>query len=239
MKYIFRRLFALYLIIVFLPVVLTLTLLTAILTILFSLTGDHKWCYIPARIWARLICALAFLRVRVRGKENYAPDKSYIFVANHQSILDIFLIYGWLNNRFKWIMKKELRSIPFVGAACEAAGHIFIDRSSGIRAKKSIEKAKERLQHGASVVIFPEGTRTHDGNVGQFKRGAFRIAQDIHLPIIPITIKGAFEAMPYNSLNINPGRLEMIIHPPVNIDELTDDALSRLMAKTHDIISNK
>ncbi|HRS68236.1 MAG TPA: lysophospholipid acyltransferase family protein [Paludibacteraceae bacterium] len=230
----------LYLLVIFLPLAIVATILTAIITIIMStLFGDHKWGYYPAMVWSRVICALALIRVHIVGEENYDPNESYIFVANHQSILDIFLIYGWLDSRFKWIMKKEIRHIPLVGTACDAAGHIFIDRSNAIKAKHSIEKAEERLRNGSSVVIFPEGSRTRNGEVGKFKRGAFSIAADLHLPVVPITIRGAFEALPTRSLYIKPGTIEMIIHKPIDTTNLTHDNLNDFIAQTRDIIANE
>ena len=229
-----------YLLIVFLPLAIIATALTAIITIIMStLFGDHKWGYYPAMVWSRVICALGLVRVRIVGQENYDPKQSYIFIANHQSILDIFLIYGWLDSRFKWIMKQEIRKIPLVGKACEAAGHIFIDRSNAIKAKHSIEKAEERLRNGSSVVIFPEGSRTRTGVIGKFKRGAFSIAADLHLPVVPITIRGAFDALPPHSLYMKPGCIEMIIHKPIDTTNLTHDNLNEFIAQTHDIIAHE
>ena len=190
-------------------------------------------------VWSRVICGLGLVRVRIVGEENYDPKQSYIFIANHQSILDIFLIYGWLDSRFKWIMKQEIRKIPLVGKACEAAGHIFIDRSNALKAKHSIEKAEERLRNGSSVVIFPEGSRTRTGIIGKFKRGAFSIAADLHLPVVPITIRGAFDALPPRSVYIKPGKMEMVIHKPIDTTHLTHDNLNEFIAQTHDIIAHE
>ena len=227
-----------YLIAVFVPVGIAVTVVFALVTIVMStLFGDKKWGYWPGMVWARITCYLALVRVRVSGRENYDHGQSYIFVANHQSIFDIFLIYGWLDSKFKWIMKKELRKIPFVGKACECAGHIFIDRSSAMKAHKSMVKAEERLRNGVSVVIFPEGTRTRDGNVGRFKRGAFAIAADLHLPVVPITIKGAYETMPYHALYVRPGVIEMKIHKPIDTSAVTHENIGELIAEAHEAIA--
>ena len=144
----------LYLVLVFLPLGAFVTVVASILTIIFSFIGDYRWCYMPAKYWGRLLCYLSFVRVDVIGSSNYDTNQSYIFVANHQSIYDIFVIYGWLINKFKWIMKNSLRKIPFVGFACHKAGHIFIDRSNPIRAKHSIDEAEKKLRNGSSIVIF-------------------------------------------------------------------------------------
>ncbi|HOG35969.1 MAG TPA: lysophospholipid acyltransferase family protein [Paludibacteraceae bacterium] len=226
-----------YLIVVFLPIALVITFFTALFTIIFiMLVGDKKLSYYPAILWSRWICALTFQKVTVKGTENYDPNKSYIFIANHQSIFDIFLVYGWLNSRFKWIMKKELRKIPLVGKACEMAGHIFIDRSNAVQAKKSIEKAEASLRHGASVVLFPEGRRTRTGELQPFKRGAFFLALNLNLEVVPITIIGAYESWPSDTIFINPGRLEMIIHKPLSTKDLTHDNLNDFIEKSRTII---
>ena len=231
--------FALYLAIIFLPIMVISTAITAISTIIFSFAGDRRWTYFPAVIWARLFCYLAFIRVKINGKENFSPKKSYIFVANHQSIYDIFVIYGWLNSRFKWIMKNSLRKIPLVGLACEKAGHIFIDRSSPLKAQKSIKNAEEKLKNGASLVIFPEGSRTKDGNVSRFKRGAFKIAEDLKLPLVPITIDGAYNAMSYGSMYIKPCTIIATIHQPIDCEQLTDENMEEYIKKTREIISGR
>jgi 1-acyl-sn-glycerol-3-phosphate acyltransferase len=159
--------------------------------------------------------------------------------ANHQSIFDIFAIYGWLPNIFKWIMKAELRKIPLVGKACETAGHIFIDRTNPVSAKISLEKAENQLKNGVSVVIFPEGTRTKTGNPGVFKKGAFRIATDLRLPILPVTIRGSFERVIPGSFNFTPGTIEMIFHEPVDVNQFLPDNITQLIEHTRCIITSE
>jgi 1-acyl-sn-glycerol-3-phosphate acyltransferase len=168
--------------------------------------------------------------------ERLDTTKSYIFMLNHASWFDIFIVYGWLPFFFKWIMKADLRRIPFVGAACAAAGHIFIDRENPKAAQESLEKAKQELQKGISVVIFPEGTRTKTGKLGKFKRGGFKIAVDLGLPIVPITLCGCFERMPRNTLAINPGVIEMHVHEPLDMSGYTQEDIPELMQKTREII---
>ena len=148
------------------------------------------------------------------------------------------LIDRGIETAIKWNKKKEVHKIPFVGKACDSAGHIFVDRTSARGAKKSIEQAEEKLRKGASVVIFPEGTRTKNGKLGRFKKGAFMIAADLHLPVVPITIRGAYEVLPYNSAYIKPGTIEMIVHEPINTDELTYENLPEFMEKVSGIIGN-
>lgn len=222
-----------------LPVLVIITVFTAITTIVFSpIFPNTKFSYFPARCWGRICCFFLLVRVKIIGLENIDSKQSYIFAANHQSLFDIFVVYGWLPNIFKWIMKAGLRRIPFVGWACQAAGHIFIDRSTAISANKSIQKAKQQLKHGVSVVIFPEGTRTHTGKLGNFKRGAFRIAADLELPIVPVTLKGCFERLPRSSVRFTPGEVEMHIHPPIDVKTYLPDKSSELIQHTWDVVNS-
>lgn len=125
-----KILYYIYQICIALPILLVLTILTAIVTIVGSLLGGaHFWGYYPGKIWSQLICLFLLIPVKIHGREKLHGKTSYIFVPNHQGSFDIFLIYGFIGRNFKWMMKKSLRKIPFVGKACESAGHIFVDRS--------------------------------------------------------------------------------------------------------------
>ena len=125
-----KILYYIYQICIALPILLVLTILTAIVTIVGSLVGGaHFWGYYPGKIWSQLICLFLLIPVKIRGREKLHGKTSYIFVPNHQGSFDIFLIYGFIGRNFKWMMKKSLRKLPFVGKACESAGHIFVDRS--------------------------------------------------------------------------------------------------------------
>lgn len=223
---------------IFIPLFALSTLLTALTTILLTpIFKDSRIAYWPSLKWARFACKGMFMKVEVIGKEKIDPLKSYVFAANHQSAYDVFLIYGWLPNRFKWIMKQELRKMPFVGIACETAGHIFIDRTNVSSALQSIEAAQKKLQNGASITVFPEGTRSKNGNLGKFKRGAFALAGSIGLPIVPLTIKGTYEILPKWSYNIHPGKLTLIIHDPIPYSkELFEDNQHALMSQVRTII---
>ena len=162
------------------------------------------------------------------------------FVANHQGAYDIFLIYGYLNHNFKWMMKKGLRTIPIVGKACESAGHIFVDDSGAKGILKSIRQAKKVLCNGMSMVVFPEGSRTLDGNIHRFKKGAFQLAKDVNLPVVPLTIEGPYKVMRRGTLWLNPHRLTLTIHKPIQINDTlsTDEAIERLKKESFEIISS-
>lgn len=197
------------------PVMLVITILTALTTIIGCFLGDHRvWGYYPGLIWSRLFCIVSLVRVEVRGREKLDRSTSYVFVANHQGAYDIFLVYGYLGHKFKWMMKSSLRRIPFVGAACAAAGFIFVDRS-GKGLRETLSAAEKILTRGMSLVVFPEGSRTPDGRMHRFKKGAYQIADDLSLPVVPMTIDGSYRVLSKNSKLIRPGKITLTIHEPV------------------------
>jgi len=201
-----------------------------------SYFGNRFWGYYPPKWWSRITCWMALCRVRSSGHENLDPKQSYIFVANHQGAFDIFLVYGFLNQNIKWVQKQSLRKIPFVGFASEKAGHVFVDNSSVAARTATIQKAKEKIRDGVSMVIFPEGARTHTGKMGRFKRGAYHIAYDLKLPIVPLTINGSYDVLKRNTLRLNPGNMELIIHKPIPTEGLTESDIPELIARSWEII---
>ena len=185
-----KILYYIYQICIALPILLVLTILTAIVTIVGSLVGGaHFWGYYPGKIWSQLICLFLLIPVKIRGREKLHDKTSYIFVPNHQGSFDIFLIYGFIGRNFKWMMKKSLRKLPFVGKACESAGHIFVDHSGPKKVLETIQQAKASLKDGVSLVVFPEGARTFTGHMGYFKKGAFQLADDLQLAVVPATYR--------------------------------------------------
>lgn len=198
------------------PIFIVVTFVTALITIIGTLcAGTHFWGYYPAHLWSKFVCMTTFVRVKVVGRENIDPKQSYIFVANHQGAYDIWSIYGYLNHNFKWLMKKELENIFMVGAACRRAGHVFVDDTSIRSIKETITKAEQQLRDGMSLVIFPEGSRSWDGKMIPFKRGAFMLAAEFNLPVVPITIDGSFKALPRFTYNFTPSKITLHIHKPI------------------------
>ncbi len=198
------------------PIFIVATFITAIITAVGCLLGNAEfWGYYPPHYWSRFCCWIAMVRVKVDGRENINKDKSYIFVANHQGAFDIWTVYGFLNHNFKWLMKKPLEKIFMVGWACKKAHHIFVDDSNIHSIKTTIEEAEETLKNGMSLVIFPEGSRSWDGHMIPFKRGAFMLAGEFKLPVVPITIDGSFKAMPRFTYNITPCTITLTIHRPI------------------------
>lgn len=190
-------LYRIYVLFVFLPLFLVASIITATVTAIGCRLGNgHFWGYHPGRLWGKFTIRALLLPVKVEGREHLHQNQSYVFVSNHQGSFDIFLIYGFLGRNFKWMMKKSIRKIPFIGIACECAHHIFVDKSGASKIKRTYNQARETLREGMSVVVFPEGARTFTGHLGVFRRGAFMLADELQLPVCPITINGAFDVMP-------------------------------------------
>lgn len=195
------------------PLLVIATAITAITCIFCSLLGAKDWGgYWPPMIWSRCVCSLLFVRVKVVGRNKIDRNKPYVFVANHQSAFDIWSIYGYLGHPFKWMMKKSLEKVFLVGPACKSIGHVFVDDSSIAGIKDTIEHAKKTLKGNMSLVIFPEGHRSFDGKLIPFKRGAFMLAGEFGMPVVPITIDGAYKVLPRSTYNIRPGKITITIH---------------------------
>ena len=178
------------------------------------------------------------MRVKVKGRENIDKKTSYVFVANHQGAYDIFLIYGFLGHNFKWMMKKSLRRIPFVGKACAAAGHIFVDRSGPKSIRETLDMAEQTLRHGMSLVVFPEGSRTWNGKLQRFKKGAYQLAIDLNLPVVPLTIDGSFSVLSRSSYLIKPGKMILTIHKPLFPDPISGHDIETLMKKSYEAVES-
>lgn len=228
-----------YQLLIALPLAFIATVLTALVTIVGSFVGSaHFWGYYPGKIWSQFICNVLLLPVKVEGRENIDHKQSYVFVANHQGPMDIFLIYGYLGRNFKWMMKKSLRKMPLVGYACEKARHIFVDKSGPKKIKQTIENARNTLQHGTSLVVFPEGSRTFTGHMGRFKKGAFQLADELGLPVVPLTIDGSFDVLTrmagFNFVHRH--KMRLIIHKPIFPTGQGEENVKHAMEQSYDTI---
>ena len=218
-----KPLYIIYQYLIAFPLIIVVTLFTAVFTILCFPWKNGKAPRAVQVFWSRSVLWFLLIPIKVTGQENVDPKQSYVFVANHQSFLDVFAVYGWLPNNFKWLMKKEIRKVPFVGTACAVAGHIFVDRSNPRAALQSMDHIKKELVDGISTVIFPEGTRTKTGEMGRFKQGAFKIAMDMGLPVVPLSLNGFFKAMPSGQAFANPrARVSLHIGKPIDISQFND-----------------
>jgi len=222
MKYILYPFYILYQYLIAWPILVVLTAFTAIFTICTVFWRNAEFVHKVQQFWSRSFFWLMFLPVSVDGAEHIQPGQSYVFVANHQSMFDVWLVYGWLPVIFKWLMKAELRKVPFVGTGCKAAGHIFVDRRNAKAAMESLKEVERQLVGGVSTVIFPEGTRSKDGEVGRFKRGAFQIAWDLGLPVIPLSLSGCFEVLPKGKPFVHRHPVHMHIGKAIDLKKYAD-----------------
>ncbi|MBU8911910.1 MAG: 1-acyl-sn-glycerol-3-phosphate acyltransferase [Desulfobacterales bacterium] len=223
--------------IIVIPFVFIITMILGVTCIFSGLLFKQSGVNIIAVVWSRLCCAIAPLKVIIKGKKNYDGNTSYVVVSNHQSMADIPVIHGHLGLKIKWIMKKELGKIPVFGSACHHLGCIYVDRKNHKAAMKSIRKAQEELSENASVLFFAEGTRSRDGKVMPFKKGAFKFACETNLPILPVTIKNSFDVLPSDSLDLTPGIIEIIVHRPIHLSGRHMDHLDDVIKQTRQMIS--
>ena len=234
-----KLLYRLYQLLIALPIIIIATTLTAIVTIIGCTFGKARtWGYYPAMVWSRLMCWVMLLPVKVEGRELLDKKQSYVFVANHQGAFDIFLIYGFLGRSFRWMMKKSLRGLPLIGKASESAGHIFVDKSGPKAIHKTYEQGRQVLRHGVSLVVFPEGARTFTGHMAKFRRGAFQLADELGLPIVPVTIDGSFDVLPrqrgFNFVTWH--KLRLIIHAPITPEGQGPEEVQRVLEQSYDTI---
>ena len=222
-----------------LPLGLIATVLTALATIIGCFIGSaHFWGYYPGKLWSIFICRILLLPIKIEGREHIDRHQSYVFVANHQGPMDIFLIYGFLGRNFKWMMKRQLRNIPLVGKACEASHQIFVDKRGPARIRETYDKARDTLRGGMSVVVFPEGARSFTGHMGVFKRGAFMLADELQLDVVPITINGSFNVMPrmrdMKWVLWHP--LRLTIHKPIAPKGQGADNIKAIEKESYDVV---
>ncbi len=194
-----------------------ITVFLSFWSVVFSVfpAADNK-IHKLANLWAKILLLICNIKVKVIGEENLLQGKPQIFMANHQSDFDILISLAYIPVQFRWIAKKELFTIPIFGAAMKSAGYIEMDRSNHEKALQSIDEAALRIRRGKSIMTFPEGTRSRDGEIKAFKQGAFHLAIKSGVPIVPVSIIGSGRIMPKRSLRIKPGQIKMIIGKPVN-----------------------
>jgi 1-acyl-sn-glycerol-3-phosphate acyltransferase len=231
--------YQLYAWLIFFPVGALVTLFSGLLTALFATLVNPRFAsrFFAVR-WARIIAWMTPMLVTVRGAENASRERTYVVVCNHQSQYDILLVYGWLGLDFKWVMKQELRKIPGIGIGCEKAGHIFIDRSNPRQARATVKQALARLGNGVGILFFAEGTRSLDGRMLPFKKGAFRLAIEQQLPILPVTLVGTRDILPAKTLRLFPGRGTMIIHPAIDTAGMDLEQADQLSERTRQAIAS-
>ena len=177
--------------------------------------------------------------IRVRGSENLEPARAYVYMANHCSLVDIPALFAYLPYQFRIMAKKELFYVPFMGWHLWTAGNFPVDRSDPRKTAHSLRKVVEGIRGGKSLAVFPEGTRSPDGKLRDFKPGSFKIAVRAGVPIVPIAIRGTHEILPKHSLVPRPGEVEVIIGKPICTRGPSERDVRALMVAVHTAIESK
>jgi 1-acyl-sn-glycerol-3-phosphate acyltransferase len=196
-------------------------LLSLAATVAALITRGGNISHLVGRLWGRILLFASGAKVQVEGLHNVDPNEAYVFAANHQSQFDIFALLGHLPFQFRWLAKVELFRIPVFGAGMKGAGYIPIDRSNRREAFKSIDQAAARVREGTSIVIFPEGTRSLDGQLKSFKKGGFHLAIKSKRPIVPVSISGTFSILPKKGFRVCPQAVRVYVGEPIPTEDIT------------------
>jgi len=193
----------------------------------------HVHCAVP---WARAILYVCGVKVKIGGLDNIQGGTPNIYMVNHQSMFDIFTLLSCLPDNFKFVLKQELMKLPFLGMAMKRAGYISIDRENPRKAIKSMNEAAEKIKKGASVLIFPEGTRSQDGRLQSFRPGGFHLALKAGSDIVPVAIMDSHRIVPKGSLRIKKGTISMHIGPPIPTHQYSRKDMNLLMNRVRDAL---
>jgi 1-acyl-sn-glycerol-3-phosphate acyltransferase len=197
------------------PAVTVYTAVLGTLSLASSLVdGRGRLAHGCARLWSWLILATTGVRVHVRGREHLTPGRTYVFVSNHQSIYDIPVIFASLPWQLRIIAKASLGSFPFLGWHLRHTGHMLVDRRDPHRAG-ILAEASRLVRQGLSLIVFPEGTRSADGQLAPFKGGSFLLALEAGLPVVPVAVIGSRHVMLKGRLAVAPGDVELVLHEPI------------------------
>ena len=201
--------------------------------VIISLAFDRsgKSIHSIGALWSRILLFLSGVTVELKGAENLFQDSPQILASNHRGAFDILALQGFIPIQFRWVAKKSLFKIPIIGWSMSLAGYVSIDREKAGSAYKSIERAAEKVKKGASVLIFPEGTRSAAGSLLPFKRGGFLLAVKSGVPIVPVSIRGTENLMKKESILIRPGAVKVVIGKPIPVSDADEKLLMEMLKK--------
>jgi len=219
------------------PAISIYTLVLGALSIGFSLF-DRRGVFAHgcARIWSWLILATTNVDVTVSGIERLRRDVTYVFVSNHQSIYDIPIIFVSIPHQLRIIAKESLGRLPILGWHLRWTGHLLVNRARP--SSKIGERISKLLRDGFSLIVFPEGTRSRDGNVAPFKRGVFLLSVEASLPIVPVAVVGSRHVMRKGRLMTCPGEVQLVIHEPILTASLTAADVRNLSDRVRETINS-
>jgi 1-acyl-sn-glycerol-3-phosphate acyltransferase len=209
----------------------TVSLLLAV--VFRSGNPSHK----VASLWAWLILRTCMVRVEVEGAEHLQPGATYVLASNHQSLFDTPILFAYLPVSFRILYKKSLNRIPFLGWHLFLSGHIGVERESPTRARVSLDHAADRIQKGTSVVVFPEGTRSYDGVMKNFRKGSFRLAIKARTPVVPLTIADSHLVMKRGRVTVYPRTVRLTIDCPIEVESLGESGAAALAERVREVVA--
>ncbi|MBI4820214.1 MAG: 1-acyl-sn-glycerol-3-phosphate acyltransferase [Deltaproteobacteria bacterium] len=194
---------------------------------MFSIAAAPRRFFSVARAWGRGSISIADMKLSVEGLEHIDPARAYLVMSTHTSHFDTPALYATLPMPVRFVAKKELTYIPIFGWALVAGAAIVIDRRNRKKAMASIDRAAKTLRSGTSVLMFPEGTRTPEGQLGELKKGPFHLAVGTKAPILPVAVIGTGRVLPVGDWRIRPSLVTLRMGRPIDISDLGDDEAAR------------
>jgi 1-acyl-sn-glycerol-3-phosphate acyltransferase len=174
--------------------------------------------------------------VDIDGLDNIDYARTYVFASNHQSLFDIPILFTHLPVSFRILFKQSLLGLPWLGWHLWMGGHIPVDRSNPVKARKSLERAIEHIRNKGSIVVFPEGTRSRDGSIGRFKQGSFVLAVRGGVPVVPVTISESWRIMERGKVTVHPQTVRVHVAPPVDVEDFDESSATELSKTVRAII---
>ena len=218
-------------------IIILLSLVLGTLSVLARLVdSSNNLSHRVSSLWGHWLCVLNGIRVDVEGLEHINPNHAQIFVANHQGFFDIFALNGFLPVQLRWVAKSSLFKIPFVGWSMSASGYIPVERGNRKKSYQAFLATIEKLKGGNSIVIFPEGTRSEDGTIGPFKKGGPLLSVRSGAPLVPVTLLGTGNIIKKGSGVIKPGRIHIVISPPIPSEAIKEDKEENILRTLRDTI---
>ncbi len=193
----------------------------------------HRW----SGRWARWILGATGVTVETEDRAHLAAGTSCIFVANHQNALDILILSAAVPYPYGFVAKAELEKTPLIGTALRHSPSVFVDKRDARTAVRSVQEAGERIRAGTSVLVFPEGARSYSGGLLPFQRGAFVLAAEAGVPLVPVSVLGAYRLLDERRFLFRPGKVRVVLHPPVSMDGVSRRDLPAVVATVRETLA--
>jgi 1-acyl-sn-glycerol-3-phosphate acyltransferase len=210
--------------------------LGTIIIILSLFDRKGNFVHYIGKFWSLMNLFFSGARVKITGKEKIEKSRTYIVMSNHQSLFDVWALIGKIPLQLRWIVKWEILRVPIFGYALERMGHVYVDRKRRGAGSLSLEEAARKIKEGTSVIIFPEGTRSKDGNLMRFHRGGAIIAIKSGVSILPVTVNGSRFVLPKGTLDLMPGKIEIVVGDGIDPGTFNKDQPDELTAVVKAVI---